>query len=80
MKLFNLGVRNLLVEGGDKITKNLIKNKLVDVFYLIQSRKVLIKAQKFQIFSSFKILNKIYKKVYRYSTKPTKDNITIYKR
>ena len=28
-RLFALGVRNLLVEGGDKITKNLIKDKLI---------------------------------------------------
>ena len=79
-KLFNLGVRNLLIEGGDKITKNLIKSKLADVFYLFQSHKVLSKAQKFQNFSSFKILNKIYKKEYKYTTKLAKDNITIYKR
>ena len=33
-KLFALGTRNLLVEGGDKVTKNLIKNRLIDTFYL----------------------------------------------
>ena len=38
-KLFSLGTRNLLVEGGDKLTKNLIKNRLIDKFYLFKSPK-----------------------------------------
>ena len=29
-KLYTLGTRNLLIEGGDEITKNLIKNRLID--------------------------------------------------
>ena len=36
-KLFALGTRNLLIEGGDRITKNLIKDRLIDKFYLFQS-------------------------------------------
>ena len=39
-KLYTLGTRNLLVEGGDKITKNLIKNRLIDKFYLFKSLKI----------------------------------------
>ena len=38
-KLFTLGIRNLLVEGGDKITKNMLKNRLIDKFYLFKSPK-----------------------------------------
>ena len=79
-KLFSLGVRNLLVEGGDKVTKNLIKNKLIDIFYLFQSSKILPKSKINQSFSSFKILNKNYKKKYRLASEVAKDNITIYKR
>ena len=79
-KLFNLGVRNLLIEGGDKITKNLIKSKLIDIFYLFQSPKILSKAKVHQCFTSLKILNKNYKKKYRIASKLAKDNITIYKR
>jgi len=79
-KLFTLGVRNLLIEGGDKITNNLIKNRLIDVFYLFQSPKVLYKNKVNQTFTSFKILNKNYKKRYRISSKLAKDKITIYKR
>ena len=79
-RLFKLGIRNLLVEGGDKITKNLINNKLIDIFYLFQSPKNLSKDKKNQSFSSFKILNKNYKKKYKLGSKLAKDTITIYKR
>ena len=79
-KLFNLGVRNLLIEGGDKITNSLIKDRLIDVFYLFQSPKILSKDKIIQSFTSFKILNKNYKKRYRLSSKLAKDKITIYKR
>ena len=79
-KLFNLGVRNLLVEGGDKITKSLINSKLIDIFYLFQSPKLLAKGKVNQSFTSYKILNKKYKKRYIFGSKLAKDNITIYKR
>ena len=38
-KLFSQGIRNLLVEGGDKITKNMLQNRLIDQFYLFKSPK-----------------------------------------
>ena len=79
-KLFFLGTKNLLVEGGDKITKNLIKNKLIDKFYLFKSPKRLSKSNKYQSFTSTSILNKKYRNKYKISSKLAKDNITIYKR
>ena len=79
-KLFALGTRNLLIEGGDKVTKNLIKNRLIDTFYLFQSPKILKKSKINQGFTSFKILNDKYKKVSKIVSKLAKDNITIYKR
>ena len=79
-RLFILGVRNLLIEGGDKITGYLIKNRLIDIFYLFQSPKILSTNKTNQSFTSFKILNKNYKKRYRISSKLAKDNITIDKR
>ena len=79
-KLFALGVRNLLVEGGDKLTKNFIKNKLVNIFYLFQSPKILQKGSMYKSFTSSKILNKNYNNKYRITSKLAKDNITIYKR
>ena len=79
-KLYTLGVRNLLIEGGDKITKNLIRSKLIDIFYLFKSPKMLAKGKVNQSFTSSKILNKNYKKEYKFASKLAKDNITIYKR
>ncbi|MDC3135589.1 bifunctional diaminohydroxyphosphoribosylaminopyrimidine deaminase/5-amino-6-(5-phosphoribosylamino)uracil reductase RibD [Candidatus Pelagibacter sp.] len=79
-KLFNLGTRNLLVEGGDKLTKNLLKNGLIDRFYLFQSPKILKKSKISQDFTSYETLTKNYKKVFKISSKLAKDNITIYKR
>ncbi len=79
-KLFVLGIRNLLVEGGDKITKNLIKNKMIDKFYLFQSPKVIQKNKINQSFTSLGILNKKYRKEFKISSKLAKDNITIYKK
>ena len=79
-KLFLMGTRNLLVEGGDKITKTLIKKRLIDTFYLFQSPKILKENKINQSFTSFEILNRKYKKKSNISSKQTKDNITIYKR
>ena len=79
-KLYTLGTRNLLVEGGDRITKNIIKNKLVDKFYLFKSPKVLLTNRKHHLFTSFKLLNNKYKKKFKISSKLAKDKITIYKR
>ncbi len=79
-KLFAFGTRNLLIEGGDKMTKNLIKNKLIDKFYLFQSPKIIKKSKINQSFTSFGILNDKYKKKFKISSKLAKDNITIYKR
>jgi len=79
-KLFILGTRNLLVEGGDKITKNLIKNKMIDKFYLFQSPKVLQKSKINQSFTSLGILKKKYRKKFKISSKLAKDNISIYKK
>ena len=79
-KLYTLGIRNLLVEGGDKITKNLIKNRLFDKFYLFKSPKKLFTSRKHQNFTSFGILISKYKNKSKISSNLVKDNITIYKR
>ena len=62
------------------MTKNLIKYKLIDTFYLFQSPKILRMNKINQGFTSFGILNNKYKKVSKIISKLAKDNITIYKR
>ena len=79
-KLFSLGIRNLLVEGGEKITKNMLKNRLINQFYLFESLKILPKTKKHVIFTSNGILNKNYRVKSMISSKLAKDKITIYKR
>ena len=79
-KLFYLGIRNLLVEGGDKITKDMLKNRLVNQFYMFQSLKTLPKNKKYVIFTSNSILNKNYTVKSSIGSKLAKDKITIYKR
>jgi len=77
--LFSMNIRNLLVEGGDKMTKNMINHRLINEFYLFRGSKILSKSKKHIIFSSFQNLNKKYKKL-KNTAKLAKDIITIYKR
>jgi diaminohydroxyphosphoribosylaminopyrimidine deaminase/5-amino-6-(5-phosphoribosylamino)uracil reductase len=79
-KLYILGIKNLLVEGGDKITKNLLNNRLINQFYLFKSPKNLSKTKKYQIFTSMSILDNKYINKSKISSKLAKDKITIYKR
>jgi diaminohydroxyphosphoribosylaminopyrimidine deaminase/5-amino-6-(5-phosphoribosylamino)uracil reductase len=79
-KLFSLGIKNLLVEGGEKITKNMLKNKLINQFYLFESLKTLPKTKKNVIFTSKNILKRNYIVKSILSSKLAKDKITIYKR
>ena len=57
-KLFKLGIRSLLIEGGDKITKNILSYKLADQFYIFKSPKNLTKNDKHVFFTSNDILKK----------------------
>ena len=79
-KLFFLGVKNLLVEGGDKLTKNILNHRFINEFYLFKSPKILSKSKKHVIFTSKGILKDKYKIKSKISSKLAKDSITIYKR
>ena len=79
-KLYDFGIRNLLIEGGDKISLNLIQNSLVDYFYVMKSSKILTKDNDSLVFNSFSLLNKRFKYKINLSSKLAKDKITLYKR
>ena len=79
-KLYIEGVRNLLVEGGDKITKSFLKKRLFNQFYLFKSPNKLLKDNKNVSFTSFRVLNKKYNNKFKINSKLAKDSITIYKR
>ena len=44
-RLFFLGIGNLLVEGGDQLTRNMLNHKLIDKFYLFKPKNF-VKKQK----------------------------------
>ena len=77
-KLHNYGCRNLLVEGGDKLTNSLIKNKIFNKFYLYKSSKNLSKNFEYLKFSSQNILNEKYKTKINLNLNLRKDRITLY--
>tara|TARA_B100001287_G_C22196535_1_gene305964 strand:+ start:165 stop:416 length:252 start_codon:yes stop_codon:yes gene_type:complete len=79
-KLYKLGIRSLLIEGGEKITKSFLKDRLIDQFYLFKSPKNLSSYKKHLIFTSFNLLDKVYNKKSRLSFKLAKDLVTIYKK
>ena len=79
-KLYNLGCRNLLVEGGNDLSKNIIKNKLFNQFYLFRCQKKLSKQVKYKDFNFFKYLSQNYKNKSKINTKLGKDLITVYKK
>ena len=79
-KLYNLGCRNLLVEGGNDLSKNIIKDKLFNQFYLFKSQKSLSKLVAYKEFNCFKDLSQKYKRRKKINTELGKDLITLYKK
>ena len=77
-KLHNYGCRNLLIEGGDKLTNSLIKNKIFNKFYLYKSPKKVSKSFDYLKFSSQNILNQKYKTKINLNLNLRKDRITLY--
>ena len=75
-KLYMLGVKNLLVEGGDKLTKSFLQKRMFNEFYMFKSSKNLLKGNKYVNFTSFGILDTKYN--YKTNFKLATDKITIY--
>ena len=78
-KLYKLGSRNLLVEGGNDLSKSIINNKLFNQFYLFRSSKNLSKFVPHKDFSFFKDLTLKYRIKKKINTQLGKDSITLYK-
>ena len=79
-KLYNLGCRNLLVEGGNDLSQSIIKKKLFNQFYLIKSPKNLSKLVAYKNFNCFKNLSQKYKSKSKIDSLLGKDSITLYKK
>ncbi len=78
-KLYILGCRNLLVEGGNNLSKYIINNKLFNKFYLFRSPKKLSKLVAYKEFNCFKGLSQKYKTKKKINTQLGKDSITLYR-
>jgi diaminohydroxyphosphoribosylaminopyrimidine deaminase / 5-amino-6-(5-phosphoribosylamino)uracil reductase len=79
-KLYKIGIRNILVEGGDDLSSSFLKNKLFNEFYLFKSPNNLSKSVAFKDFNCFKYLSQNYKNKKKINTLLGKDSITLYKR
>jgi len=79
-KLYSLGCRNLLVEGGNDLTQSFIKKKLFNQFFLFKSKKSLSKLVAYKDFNCFKDLSQKYRNKETVNTKLGKDSITLYKK
>ena len=75
-KLYMIGIKNLLVEGGDKLTKSFLQKRMFNEFYMFKSSKNLLKGNKYVNFTSFGILDTKYN--YKTNFKLATDKITIY--
>tara|TARA_B100000686_G_C15926180_1_gene542002 strand:+ start:81 stop:539 length:459 start_codon:yes stop_codon:yes gene_type:complete len=77
-KVFSLGCRNLLVEGGKNLTNNFLKNKLFNEFYLFKSPNKLGLKGKLNISSELKLLRFKYKNKSNINSFTGNDIINIY--
>ena len=79
-KLYMLGCRNLLVEGGNDLSSSFVKKKLFNQFYLFKSPNNLSKLHSYKDFNFFKNLSQNYKTKSKINTKLGLDSITLYKK
>ena len=79
-KLYILGSRNLLVEGGDILSGSFLENKIFNQFYFFKSSKNLSKTLIYKDFNYFKKLTQNYKSKTKINSKFGNDSITLYKR
>jgi len=79
-KLYKAGIRNVLVEGGDDLSRSFLKKKLFNEFYLFKSSKNLSKSVAYKDFNCFKYLSQNYKNKKKINTFLGKDSITLYKK
>ena len=78
-KLYALGSRNILIEGGNELTTYLVKKRLFNKFYLFKSKKILSKMVEYKEFTALRNPKKNYKKRLNLKLDFGKDLITLYK-
>ena len=78
-RLYDLGTRNVLVEGGNELTTYLVKKRLFNKFYLFKSKKILSKLVDYKKFTALRDLKINYKNRLNLKSNFGKDAITLYK-
>ena len=78
-KLYNLGCRNILIEGGNELTKSFLIKKKFNQFYLFKSSKKLSKLVPYKEFNSLNILKKNYKVKIKINSNFEKDTVSLYR-
>ena len=61
-KAYNIGIGSIIIEGGKELTKSILKDKLINEFYLFKSKKKLGNLGKNNITDLKKIINFFKKK------------------
>ena len=56
-KLYKLNISRLLIEGGKKLTEDLLNNSLIDEFYLFRSNKKILSNGRFNVSKLLKKIN-----------------------
>ena len=79
-KLYKIGCRNILIEGGNDLTGSFLKKKIYNQFYFFKSSKTLSKSFAYKDFNHFKNLIQNYKFKQKVITELGKDTITLYKK
>ena len=78
-KLYNLECRNILIEGGNELTKSFLNKKFFNQFYLFKSQIKLSKLTEFKEFNGFNFLKRNYNKKSKVNSNFGKDTITLYR-
>jgi diaminohydroxyphosphoribosylaminopyrimidine deaminase/5-amino-6-(5-phosphoribosylamino)uracil reductase len=79
-KLYKHNCRTLVIEGGDRCTNYLLKNRIFNKFYLYKSPKNISKETEYLKFNSLDVLKKNYKNKFNLNLFLGKDKITLYKK
>ena len=77
-KIYSLGCRNLLVEGGKNLTNSFLSNNLFNQFYLFKSSTKFGVGGKLNVTNELRKLNYIYKRSKKLNTYSDKDIIKLY--
>ena len=78
-KLYKNGCRNLLVEGGNKITNSFLKERLFHKFYLIDNQKIIKTKENYVLFKGYSNKLKNFKYKFDLTNPGDKDKIILYK-